>query len=279
MKRFLGLFSFAFSFFLGVILSDNSHFVARKYKLKNAKIKKPLRIVLLSDLHGKMYGKNNEEIISKIKKYQPELVIMAGDMVTSKRKITITPMLDLVKNISEICPVYYGIGNHEQRLKNIPGLYEKTLEQIKKQGATVLDDASIYLEQWNITLSGMNLKWKFYDKRKPAVMTLEDMKEYSLERKADTCQILIAHNPEYFEVYSKWGADLTLSGHLHGGIMVLPCLGGVISPKFQLFPKYCGGYFHYNGKEIVVSRGLGSHTLPIRVFNPGELCVIDIDNK
>ena len=56
--------------------------------------------------------------------------------------------------------------------------------------------------------------------------------------KEGCCNVLLAHNPVYFDTYAAWGADLTLSGHLHGGIVRLPLLGGVISPQMKLFPDY-----------------------------------------
>lgn len=73
------------------------------------------------------------------------------------------------------------------------------------------------------------------------------------------------------------GADLTVAGHVHGGVMKLPLLGGVISPSFRLFPKYDRGMFEEYGKRMVLSRGLGMHTIPIRIFNPGELVVIHLE--
>ena len=85
------------------------------------------------------------------------------------------------------------------------------------------------------------------------------------------CNLLIAHNPDYFSEYAKWGADLTLSGHVHGGIMRLPWLGGVLSPSYRLFPKYDGGVFRENGAIMLLGRGMGSHTIPLRFFNPAQL--------
>ena len=89
-------------------------------------------------------------------------------------------------------------------------------------------------------------------------------------------QLLIAHNPVYFDAYADWGADLVVSGHVHGGIMRLPFLGGVLSPSLTLFPKYDGGMFREHGSTMILSRGLSSHTIPIRIFNPGELIVIEL---
>ena len=89
----------------------------------------------------------------------------------------------------------------------------------------------------------------------------------------------MAHNPDYFEEYAAWGADLVLSGHVHGGMMRLPILGGVVSPAFKLFPKYDGGLFQQGKSTMILSRGLGMHTIPIRIFNPGELILLKICPK
>ena len=93
---------------------------------------------------------------------------------------------------------------------------------------------------------------------------------------AQFCNILIAHNPEYFKEYADWGADFVLSGHVHGGIMRLPLLGGVISPSYKLFPKYDGGVFREGKSTMLLGRGMGSHTLPFRFFNPAELLVVTL---
>ena len=90
----------------------------------------------------------------------------------------------------------------------------------------------------------------------------------------DKYQVLIAHNPQYFPEYADWGADLSLAGHVHGGIIRLPLLGGVVSPSIALFPKYDGGEFKIGSKRMILSRGLGTHTIHVRMFNPGEIDVI-----
>ena len=91
----------------------------------------------------------------------------------------------------------------------------------------------------------------------------------------DTFNILLAHHPLYGEAYAGWGADLTLSGHLHGGIVRLPHFGGMISPQLRPFPKYDRGMYEIRGKKLIVSAGLGSHTIPLRINNPPQLVVID----
>ena len=96
------------------------------------------------------------------------------------------------------------------------------------------------------------------------------------ENRETKYEIMIAHDPFYFDAYAETDADLILSGHVHGGIMRLPLLGGVISPRLQLFPKYDGGKFEKNNTTMILSRGLGCHTLPIRIFNPGELICLTL---
>jgi predicted MPP superfamily phosphohydrolase len=91
--------------------------------------------------------------------------------------------------------------------------------------------------------------------------------------------ILIAHNPVYFTEYTRWGADLTLSGHLHGGLVRLPFIGGVASPQIRLFPKYSAGNYTENGQQMIVSRGLGSHSLMPRIWNAPEIVSITLKHK
>ena len=89
--------------------------------------------------------------------------------------------------------------------------------------------------------------------------------------------ILIAHDPDYFPKYADWGADLVLSGHVHGGMVRVPFWGkGVVSPNVRLFPKYDGGEFTLGKTRMLLSRGLGMHTIPIRLFNPGEVLEVDL---
>ena len=70
-----------------------------------------------------------------------------------------------------------------------------------------------------------------------------------------------------------------LSGHVHGGIIRLPFLGGVISPALILFPKYDGGKYDIADKTLILSRGLGTHSIPVRMFNPGEMVLIDLKKR
>ncbi len=92
--------------------------------------------------------------------------------------------------------------------------------------------------------------------------------------------ILLAHNPDYFPEYAAWGADLVLSGHVHGGVVRIPFWNkGVISPAVKLFPKYDGGLFEEGNSHMLLSRGLGCHTIPFRAFNPGDLIFLQFQKS
>ena len=128
-----------------------------------------------------------------------------------------------------------------------------------------------------LRLYGMELPFGCYKKGwKVCPLTTGEMEERIGSAETDAYCILMAHHPLYAETYWKWGADLVLSGHLHGGIARLPLLGGVISPQFRLFPRYSGDCYEKDGKYIVVSKGLGTHTINFRFWNPAELVVLDI---
>ena len=106
-------------------------------------------------------------------------------------------------------------------------------------------------------------------------MPAEEIREALGEPAEGAYRILLAHNPDYFSAYAQWGADLTLSGHLHGGMVRLPKIGGLISPNWTLFPKYDHGLYTIEEKKMIVSAGLGSHTIKLRINNPPELVVLD----
>ena len=87
-----------------------------------------------------------------------------------------------------------------------------------------------------------------------------------------------AHNPSYFENYVDWGADLSFAGHVHGGVLRIG-KRGVISPQFILFPKYSGGMYEKDNKAMIVSCGLGFHSMPIRINDRAEIVIVDVKKK
>ena len=263
--------------------STGYHIVRYSFSDKRLKRDKA-KFVFLSDLHNRQYGYKNETLFNDIVSLEPDFIVFGGDMITScmEKWSDYSDTLDFIKRLAEKYPVYYGMGNHEERLKRKPekfpdGEYKRLIESLNKINAPIIDDKKIVLAEYGITIYGINLEHRFYQKVITKPIPNGYIKDKLGDTSADTYNILIAHNPEHFKAYANWGADLVLSGHVHGGIIRLPILGGVISPALKLFPKYDGGTFTHNGSNMVLSRGIGSHTVPIRVNNKAELILIELN--
>lgn len=268
-------------FCLLVMYYDCNRFVTVEYEIESPKITRECKFVVLSDLHNKSFGEQNHRLVRKIEELSPDGILVAGDILTAyekKRKHHVA--INLMQQLGERYPVYYGMGNHEQRIgleSGEPGeVYEIYMESLHRAGIEPLINERVVLPSANIDICGLQLDKCYYRKFSKPPMPETYLTDMLGKASSGQFQILIAHNPEYFEEYAAWGADLTVSGHMHGGLMRLPFLGGVISPRLTLFPYYDGGRFEKDGSVMILSRGLGTHTLPIRIFNPGELAVIHL---
>lgn len=268
------------AFFLTVMAIDCNRFVIREYTCESKALKKDGTFILLSDLHNKSFGKENQALLQAIEKQKPDGILIAGDMYTAAKGKDNTKVAEFVCRLAEKYPVYYGNGNHEHKTRLFPeefgNLYQDYMDKIKKAGVVTLQNEKVHLPGFNADIYGLEIERDYYKKFERQKMEPEYlMKELGTPDKG-RFTLLIAHNPEYFPAYAAWGADLSVSGHVHGGLMRLPAAGGVISPSIQLFPKYDGGFFREGNAVMILSRGLGTHTLPIRIFNPGELVVIHL---
>ena len=262
---------------------DCNRFITVEYEIESDKIIKPCKFVLLSDLHNKSYGKNHERLISKIKSVSPDAVLVAGDMLTAAKGQDSEVVLSLMRQLSSRYKIYYGMGNHEHHLMRCPEqygtMYDDYVADLMKMGIHPLINENTYLPEYNVSVCGALIDKCFFKRFRKYPMDERYLSKLLGEPREDTCQVLIAHTPQYFEEYAAWGADVVVSGHVHGGIMRLPYLGGVLSPNMTLFPKYDGGRFVRGKTTMILSRGLGTHTIPVRVFNPGELVVITLAQK
>ena len=258
-----------------------------KYSISDPRVKKDnLKIVFISDLHNNQYGDNNALVMKDIDEIKPDFICIGGDILTAsgEKWAGYSRAVSFIEQLASKYKVYYGMGNHEARLKRLAfkfpeGTYENFSKELDNIGTPLLDDACINLNEINVDLYGLNLEHDFYRKviTKPFPSDHLDKKLGTIDK--EKFSILLAHNPEHFKQYADWGADLVLSGHVHGGIIRLPFLGGVVSPAFKIFPKYDGGLFLEKNSRMILSRGLGSHTIPIRVNNKAELVVVEITGQ
>lgn len=265
---------------IGVIVRDMNRFVVVPYEVKSKKLKRNYTIVMLSDLHNKSFGKRNEKLLGAIADCHPDSIMTAGDMYTSKAGAGFDNALALLKALSERYPVYVSNGNHEQKTGEQPAvfgsLYQTYMEKLKEYGVVPLVNDHVILPEANLDVCGLQIGREYFRHFQKREMPEGYVDRLAGKANGDRLQILLAHNPVYFSEYAAWGADLVLSGHVHGGIIRLPGLGGVLSPSATLFPRYDGGKFQEKGSIMILGRGLGTHTLPVRMWNPGELVVITL---
>lgn len=278
------LIVFVLALILGwVMLYDGSRFVIRKHSIKHEKIKKDYRAVVLSDLHNKQFGKKNALLLKAIDAQKPDGIWIAGDILTARPGKSPEPAIELLTALAKKYPIFYANGNHEHRLKLYPETYgdmaEKYAEALGKIGIQPMVNEQRLLEQENIRIYGAEIDREYYKRFTIPDMKREYLTEIMGEPVGENYVVLLAHNPDFFPVYAGWGADLVLSGHVHGGMVRIPGWKGVVSPNVRFFPKYDGGTFVEGKSTMILSRGLGMHTIPIRLFNPGELIVIDFSQE
>lgn len=257
-----------------------SHFQIASPKL--AAWQEEKRIVLLADLHNKVYGTRNDVLIESIREQQPDLILVAGDMLVGKPGCSADAAIDFVSQLPSICPVYYGNGNHEQRMKEKPekygDVYVDYKRKLKNAGVHFLenDKVDIALDGVNLEIHGIELPMTYYEKFKKHVLSLRTVERCIGKADDSKYQVLISHNPAFLEVMRRWGADLIVSGHFHGGIIRIPGIGGLITPQAKLFPINSGGITVAGDSCYVVSQGLGTHTVNIRLFNRAEVVTMHL---
>ncbi len=270
--------------FIAFVYVQSSGYDIVEYDLHTDKnIGSTVSFVMLSDLHDTdVTHDGNKKLIESIDKINPDFVILAGDMITSYSKTNdkSNVTFDFLKELSGKYKVYYGLGNHEQRYKAEPdkfkGKYDELVKYVTELGIEFLSDTYSDSAGNNIRIYGYDIPIENY-RRGVRTKLPDSVIEKTLGRADhDRYNILIAHTPDFFDDYVDFGADLVLAGHLHGGIVAIPGIGGVISPQLRLFPKYDSGSFTENSTTMIVSRGIGWHSVPIRIFNKAEIVSVTI---
>ena len=259
---------------------DSNRFVVQKYSIETEKIQQKVRFLFLSDLHNKEYGPGNIRLLEEVQNLDPEFILVGGDMLKAKPGASFDNAVSFLKKISEKYPTYYAMGNHEYRAKIYPEtygtMYQDFRKALKDTGIRFLDNEHIQLGEKQIWITGLTMDRYYYKRFVKRQMKPGYLDSVLGKKQGEQFQILMAHNPDYFKDYADWGPDLVLSGHVHGGVVKLPFLGGVIAPSLKPFPHYDGGLFEEYGCKMILSRGLGMHTIPVRLFNPGELIVVEL---
>lgn len=270
---------------LGESMRECRSFRMTHYELKPSGkygTKQESRIVFLSDLHNQVYGSQNDILLEKIHKAEPNLILIGGDMLIGKKNASPKNALEFIEQLPDIAPVYYALGNHEQRMKRDIEKFGNLMYDFRKKlteaGVHFLenDSADISLKGSDFRITGLALPLDYFEKIKSVFVTRREIEKLAGPADGTRYQILLAHNPVYVPAYKEWGADLVLCGHLHGGVLRIPGWRGVVTPRATLFPKYSGEMTVEDDMTVVVSKGLGTHTVNLRVFNPAEVVVLHL---
>lgn len=279
----------SFLFFMLIIIRSNYErktIRTSQYTISNENISKQLsgfRICFITDLHNHQFGNNNELLVKTIDKNKPDLILIGGDLLVGRPGASYQPALQLLRDLTKRYKVYYCNGNHESRMKyhtEIYGdAYQTYVGQAKALGVVFLNNEMIVFDDYKFCIKGLEIPLDYYKRGKSIELSQEVLTDCLGSPHKDYFQLLMAHHPNYFREYCQWGADLVLSGHVHGGIVRLPVLGGVISTQFAFFPKFDSGMFSQGSSKMILSRGLGTHTIQFRLFNYPELCLITLKEK
>ncbi|MBR3019915.1 MAG: metallophosphoesterase [Clostridia bacterium] len=261
-----------------VVLSQSAvsdDFQITFYQVTSDKINTPFRIALLSDLHNTVYGNRNKPLINEIKRLEPDLIVMAGDMINSY-EVDYQVTTDLIRALHEedIAPIYFGYGNHDLNY------YLNTSKEVEtvlgEAGAIMLRDKyeTINVNGNTVTIGGLASSRRIY-------------KEYNSPRfikrfeETDGYRILICHQPDFFLSYfsadTPLDADMALCGHAHGGQVRIPGIGALYAPDQGFRPKLTEGVHTIGECKVVISRGLGGRKWQIRINNKPELVIIDVE--
>ena len=251
-----------------------THYRISFYQETSKKVSANIRVAVISDIHNREYGTDNEVLISDLRALKPDLILFPGDMVILDEE-DYQPALDLVSALAEVAPCYGVLGNHEsERIyyrddRDLPELFENA-------GLRLLRNAQEEIQIGKDTVQLIGVEGTAYG--------FEEYGGREFMEKADidpsAFSILMAHIPVLFEPQlSVYGFDLGIAGHVHGGIVVLPFLGGLYSDEEGFFPEFTAGKYILDGQQtLIISAGLGdSKRFPPRINNMPELVVIDIN--
>jgi len=251
---------------------------AKIYTVKNAKLPPEFdgyKIVHLSDIHCHRIGKGNEKLIEAVNEQKPDMIAITGDTITRRTK-DISMIEELLRGICGKVPILAIPGNHEF---DSPQEMQALLKLYKKYGVTFLNGGHTKIAKngAEIYIYGAEI----VKKRPRFYFSAEGMKPLYPQKFG----ILLNHFSNQFGRVAGAGYDLVLSGHLHGGIIRLPIIGGLFGNKMSLFPKYSSGMFEENGSTLISNCGVGDVHLGFgklfapRFYNRREICVITLKKQ
>lgn len=219
------------------------------------------KIVQITDFHCKSFGNQEDPLIKKIKDAEPDIICLTGDIIDEEHDFKNADYL--LSNVTQIAPVYYVSGNHEF-YRGAP--YSDFTELCYEYGVRILESETVTIERGDSAIKLSGLAWQ---------NSTSDMVNRLGYAADNYYNILLYHDSSKFNFLANYGYDLVLSGHIHGGLIRLPLIGGLLGSDYIFFPKYDYGEFHEKGSTMISSSGLGDARVP-RWNNPREIVEITL---
>ncbi|MDR0890032.1 MAG: metallophosphoesterase [Oscillospiraceae bacterium] len=251
----------------------------KHYTLQTLQAGQEIKIVLLSDLHGKSFGDDNSRLLSSIAAQAPHLIAVVGDMLPQEAdSAEIESYCALVSALCTIAPTYISYGNEEKAMP------QSLSDVLRATAAVVLEEefVDISINRVDIRIGGM-YNYAFSNNQTPAQWTSSATYQF-LKAFEDTKRqkIMLCHRPDsfiFFDAYKHWDIDLLLSGHTHGGLIRLPFFGGMYVPDQGYLPTYDKGVYSLGRMQMVITSGFAGHEKIPRIFNLPELTVVTIKER
>lgn len=216
--------------------SSKYHLITSYYEISN---QLSLRIVQITDLHNSEFGENNTDLVNMIASQNPDIILITGDLINSDNEDT-TIATTLIHQLSDICFVYISYGNHEKEYEENYGIDIKTIYE--DAGGTVLEKeyVDISINNQNIRIGGIYgycLAEKYFETDEANEEECDFLSEF---QDTSLYTILLCHMPVCWingDSLEEWNIDCIFSGHVHGGQIILPIIGGLYAPDFGFFQE------------------------------------------
>lgn len=250
------------------------------------------RIVQVSDLQSEYFGEAQRDLLSAVRAAGPDQIVLTGDLI-DRSHTNYPAAMTAVRGLAALAPVCYIAGNHELDLpredyrkflktlekEEVPILLNKVLPAGSVPGTAGIRVNLLGLSEYTVFLA-RNQKWGTGHRQRKDPLQPEVLQAdlAALVAKVDPgdLNILLAHEPQYFDYYVLPGIDVVLAGHAHGGQFRLPNGQGLFAPGQGELPKYTEGAHRIGDTTMIISRGLGNSSFPLRLNNPPELVSVDL---
>ena len=224
-------------------------------------------VAQVADLHNAEYAADNQKLLSMLQDAKPDIIVLTGDTIDA-RNPNVPLVLDFLQKAMRIAPCYFVTGNHECALNRME--YYDIEAQIQELGVEILRAETVTLERDGAQITLLGVDDENFDGTLHSPAQLRELAG------TDGYTILLSHRPEYFWRYAEAQIDLTFSGHAHGGQVRLPLIGGLYAPGQGVLPEYDCGVYTYQNSSMVVSRGIGQSSFPLRFNNIPELVIVTL---